>query len=134
MGAILREVAGPHVVGAVRTQPDAGADGEPEPGPFGLLAGDFQPLAPPDPFHPLRIHMPAGVVQQAGDPAVAVAPMVLRQRDDVLGEEILVRTAARNPTLGGAMPARRAAGAALGHAGGLPHAVDASTATRRARK
>ncbi len=134
MGAVLDEVVGPDVVGPLRPQPDAGAVVEPEPALLRLLVRDLQPFAPPDPLDPLRVHMPTGVVQQTGDHAIAVAAVLAGQLDDVVGEANLVTTAPRQPALGRAVLAERAAGPALRDAEGLPHALDAAPPTRRAQK
>ena len=40
-------------------QSDAGAIVEPQPCSLGLFLRYFQPLAPPDPLHPLVVHEPA---------------------------------------------------------------------------
>jgi len=44
---------------------------------FGLLLGDFEPRAPPDPLHPLVVHQPAREAQQSRDLAVAIAAVFL---------------------------------------------------------
>jgi hypothetical protein len=72
------------MVRVLRPQPDARAVVEPEPALLRLLPRHFQPLPPPDPLHPLAVHPPAGLAQQRGDPAVAVAAVAPRQLDDVL--------------------------------------------------
>ena len=114
VGPVLDEVIGPDVVGPLRSQPDAGAVIEPEPGPFRLLLGDFQPFALPDPLHPLVVHMPARVTEHGRDPAVAVAAILAGQLDDVGGQPFLIVAAPWNLALGGAVLAERAADPALG--------------------
>ena len=59
MGAVLDEVVGPDVVAVLGPQPDAGSVRQPEPAALGLLLGDLQPLAPPDPLDPLVVDQPA---------------------------------------------------------------------------
>src|SRR4051812_12552069 len=63
-------------------QPDARSVRQPEPSAFGLLPGDLQPLASPNPLDPLIVDEPACSAQQLGDLAVAVAS-VLAQYEDV---------------------------------------------------
>ena len=67
MGAILEKVIGPDVVAALRPQPDAGTVRQPEPPAFGLLAGNLEPLTPPDALDPLVVDQPAGPAQQRRD-------------------------------------------------------------------
>ena len=115
MGAILDEVVGPDVVRALGPEPDAGSVRQPEPPALGLLLGDFQSLAPPDPLHPLVVDHPArGRAQQLRDLAVAVAAVLARKLDDVGGEPFLVVPAPRAFALCRAVLAERGAGAALG--------------------
>src|SRR5918998_399959 len=91
MGAVLDEVVGPDMVGALGPQAEAGAVRQPEPPALGLLFGDLQPLAAPDPLHPLVVDHPAGCgSQQLGDLAVAIAAVLARELDDVGGEPFLV--------------------------------------------
>jgi hypothetical protein len=47
MGAVLDKVVGPHVIGPLGTQADAGSVREPEPTSFGLSGRKLQPLALP---------------------------------------------------------------------------------------
>jgi hypothetical protein len=69
---------------------------QPEPALPCLLLQDFQPFVPPYPFHPIVVHMPAGVVQQSGDHPIAISPVGASKRDDVLRQPFFVRGAARN--------------------------------------
>jgi hypothetical protein len=89
-GAVLDEVVGPDLVRALRPEPHARAVAQPQARTLGLLLRDLQPLAPPDPLDPLRVHPPARPPQQGGDPAVAVPPVRARQRDDPGGEPLLL--------------------------------------------
>jgi hypothetical protein len=134
MGAVLDEVVGPEVVGALGPQPDAGAIRQPEPAALGLPLGDLQPLAAPDPLHPLVVDHPArGRAQQLGDLAVAIAAILPGQRDDVGGELFLVVLAPRKLALRRAVLAERSADAALGHLKFSSDVLDAGAATRGAQ-
>src|ERR1700722_3525068 len=59
VGTVFDEVIGPDMIGPLGAQTDAGSVVEPEPAPFGLPGGDFQPLAPPDPLDPFVVDDPA---------------------------------------------------------------------------
>lgn len=59
MGTVLVETIGSDMVRTLRSQLDAGAAIEPEPGPFPFRHGNFQRFAPPDPRHPLVVHVSA---------------------------------------------------------------------------
>src|SRR3712207_9025757 len=114
MGTIQGKVVGPDVVGAFGPQPDAGSVRQPEPAALGLLLGDLQPLASPDPLHPLVVHHPAGRgPQQLGYLALAIAAVLARQLDDVGRELFFVVPAPRKLALCPALLAERRAGAAL---------------------
>ena len=84
MGALLEEVVGPDVVGAFGPQPDARSVRQPEPSAFGLLPGDLQPLASPNPLDPLVVDQPASPAQQLGNLAIAVATILPGQLDDIV--------------------------------------------------
>jgi len=115
-------------------QPDAGPVRQPEPAALGLLLGDLQPLAAPDPLHPLVVDHPAGCgSQQLGDLAVAIAAVLARELDDVGGEPFLVVPAPRKLALRRAMLAERGAGAALGDLKLVSDMLDADAATRGAQ-
>ena len=58
MGSVLDEVVGPDVVTVFRPQSDARPVIEPQTAAFGLLLGNLQPLAPPNPLDPLVIDLP----------------------------------------------------------------------------
>ena len=60
---------------------------QPEPALLRLLLWNFKPFAPPDPFNPLVVHMPARVVEQPGDHAIPVATGKL---DDVIGQVLFI--------------------------------------------
>jgi hypothetical protein len=55
MGALLEEVVGPDVVGALGPQPEKRSVTQPQASTLGLPGGDFQPLASPDPLDPLVV-------------------------------------------------------------------------------
>jgi len=78
---------------------DAGPVIQPEPTRLCLLLWDFQPFTPPDPLDALVVHMPAAVVQRSGDQAIATVPTLAGQRDDVIGQPLLVRQAEGDPAL-----------------------------------
>src|SRR5215468_8756288 len=59
MGALLKEVVGPHVVRALGSEPNARSVIQPQAGALGLPRGDLQPLASPDPLDPLVVDQPA---------------------------------------------------------------------------
>src|SRR6185503_16822100 len=88
--AVLHEVVGPHVIGPLRSEPDARAVVEPEPPALGLLLWYFQPFPPPDAIHALDAHVPALVEEQAADAPVAIAPVPGRQPHDRLRQSCFV--------------------------------------------
>ena len=116
---------------------------QPEPSLFLLLLWNLQPFTPQYPFNAFvlslqnalqspaeqRCHVPACVVQQASDHPISVAPVLIGQLDDVVGQPLFIGTASRCLALRGSMLAKRAAGAALGHAQFLPHMVNTFPAT-----
>jgi hypothetical protein len=93
MGAVLDEVIGPDRIAVLGPQPDARAVGQPEAASLGLLGGNLQPLASPDPFHPLVVDQPACPAQQRAD--LAVAAITARQLDEIGSECRLILTAPR---------------------------------------
>ena len=101
------------MVAPFRSQPNTGAVIEPEAALLSLFLGDFQPFAPPDPFDPLVVHVPACVVQQARHHPIAVSPILTGQFDDIFGEALFVGSSLRNLTLGGAVLTENPAGATL---------------------
>ena len=60
MGALLKEIVGPHVIRALGSEPNARSVIQPQAGALGLPSGALQPLASPDPFDPLVVDQPAG--------------------------------------------------------------------------
>ncbi|KHQ53966.1 Mobile element protein [Mameliella alba] len=101
------------MIGAFRPQTHTRPVVQPE-SPFLLLfLWHFQPFASPDTLNPLVVHMPARVVQQAGHHAIAVAPVLIGQFDDVVGQTLIFGPALRHLALRGSVLPERAAGAAL---------------------
>jgi hypothetical protein len=101
---------------------------QPEPALPCLLLQDFQPFVPPYPFHPIVVHMPAGVVQQSGDHPIAVPPIQGGEREDVGGQRLFIGPPARRLPLGSAVPAQDAAGEAFQNAELLPDVINARSA------
>jgi hypothetical protein len=133
MGTVLDEVVGPDVAGVLGSQTDAGAVRQPEPPALGLLLRHLQPLASPDPLHPLVIHHPAGRgPQQLRDLAVAVAAVPARELDDVGRELFFVVPAPRGFALRRAVLTECPAHPALGELKLPSDVLDAGAATRGA--
>jgi hypothetical protein len=120
------------VVAILGPQPDARSVRQPEPSAFGLLPGDLQPLASPNPLDPLVVDEPACSAQQLGDLAVAVASVLPSKLDDVGAEPLLVVSTTRDLALRRAMLAERRAGATLGYTQLPANVLDADPATRGA--
>ena len=132
MGAVLDEVVGPDMIAVLRPQPNARSVRQPEPAAFGLLMGDLQPLASPDPLDPLVVDYPARLAQQLGDLAIAVAAVLPGKLDDIGGQPLLVVTTARDLALRRAMLPERRTGATLGDMQLRSDLLNAGTATRGA--
>ena len=64
VGLRLHEVVGPDMTAPFRPQPDARPIVEPEPASRPLFLGYFEPLATPDPLHPIAAYIPPSLVQQ----------------------------------------------------------------------
>ena len=116
----------------LRPQPDAGAVRQPKPAAFRLLLRDLQPLPLPDPLDPLVADQPAGITQQGGDLAIAVAAVLPGQFDDVGGQPFLIVPAPRDLALRRAMLPERRTGAALGDMQMVSDMLDAGAAARGA--
>ena len=95
VGAVLDKVVGPDVIAVLGSQPNARSVCQPEPAALGLLMGDFQPLASPDPLDPLVVDEPASLLQQPGDLAIAVAAVLPGKLNDAGSELLFVFTAPR---------------------------------------
>ena len=128
MGPALDEVVRPDMVGPLWPHTDALPVVEPKPSFLRLLLRDLQPLPPPDPFHPLHVHRPAGIPKQGRDPAIAVAAILGGERDDVGGQRLFIGSPVRRLPLGRAMLPKHAASEALRHLELLPNVLDAGAA------
>lgn len=115
-------------IGALRPQADARPVVQPEPFLLRLPLRDLQPLPPPNPFHPLHVHRPAGIPKQRRDAVVAVASILAGERDDVGGQRFFIGPPARHLSLCGAMLTQDTAGEALRHLELLPNVLDAGAA------
>ena len=122
------------MVGMFWPQPDARAVVKPNPALLCLFVRDFKPFPPPDPLDALVIYVPASLVQQARDHAIAVASELPRQLDDVLGQPFFIWQAAGHLALRGAMLPKCAADPPLRYAKGLPNMNNTLTAAGRAQK
>src|SRR6478609_2640420 len=125
MSALLEEVVGPDVVGALGPQPDAGSVIQPQPGALGLPGGDLQPLASPDALDPLVVDQPARLAQQRGNLAIAVAAILPDQLDNIGGQARFICTAPRDLALRRAMLTERGTGTPLGDRQHASHMLDA---------
>jgi len=98
-----------------------------------LFGRDLQPLAPPDPLEPLIVDQPAGLAQQLGDLAIAVAAILPDQLDDVGRQPCLVVSTVRDLALRRAMLTECRAGTALGNQQRSSNMLDAGAAARGAQ-
>jgi hypothetical protein len=55
-----------------------------------LFQGNLQPLTPPQPFNTLVIHMPSGISQQGGNPAITVSAILAGQFDHIRNQPIFI--------------------------------------------
>ena len=113
-------------------QSHAGFIGQQKSALFWLFLWDFQPFLSPDPLYALMIYVPTAVVQHARDHAIAVSSELFCQLDDILSQPFFIRQSTWHFALRRTMLAECAADPALRYAEGLPHMIDAKTATRRA--
>jgi hypothetical protein len=67
-------------------------------------------------------------MQQRGHPTIAVAPVLLCQREDVVGKRLFVICPTRHFALRRPMLAKHAAHPSLGYVQHLPHLIDAPPA------
>ena len=104
------------MVRPLRSQTHTGAIIQPEPSLFLLLLWHLQPFAPPYPLDPLVVHMPTSVVQKAYHHAVAIAPVLISQFDDVVGQTFFIGPALGHLALRRAMLTKRPAGTTLRNA------------------
>jgi hypothetical protein len=133
MGALLEEVVGPHMIAMHGPQPDARAVRHPQSPAFGLPARNFEPLTPPDPLDPLGIDEPAGITQQRCNLAIAIAPVLTSELDDVGGQPLFVIPAPRRLALCRAMLSENRTGAALGDRQFSSDMLDAGAPARGAQ-
>ena len=89
-----------------------------------MLAGDLQPLATPDALNPVLAHLPPGCLQQRGDAAVAIAPVIGRQSNDGPGQPFLVGRHGGHVALRAAVLTDDPAGVTFRETVLLPDAVD----------
>lgn len=132
MRAIFDEVVGPHVIAVFCAQPNAGAIVQPQTAALRLFMRNLQPLAPPNALDPLVIDTPVRPAPQRGDLAIAVAPVLACEFDDVGGEPSFVLASLRRLALCRTVLVERCAGAALGDVQRVPDMVDALAAARGA--
>ena len=131
--AILDEVIGPHMVGPLGAQTDAGSVRKPDATLLGLFGGDLQPLAPPDPLDPLVVDDPAGGrTQHLCDLPIAKAAVPAGQLNDVGGQPLLIVWPRRNAPLGGPMLSKHPADPALRQFQLASNMVDAGAPARGA--
>ena len=97
-----------------------------------MFGGNLQPLAPPDPFDPLVVDHPSGIPQQRGNLAIAIAPILASEFNDVGREPLFIFSPGRNASLCGTMLPEHPANPALGHAHLNANVVDAGPTTRGA--
>ena len=89
----------PHVVLALRSQPDTRAIVEPEPGSFGLPLRHFQAFATPDPLHSFVVHEPALHTHQHRHPPVPIPSILPSQLHDPVPHQLLVVRRPRHVSL-----------------------------------
>ena len=99
-----------------------------------MLLRHLQPLPSPYPLDTLHIHGPTSITQHGRDPAIAVAPILGRERDDVRGQQFFISPTVRHLPLGRAMLAEHTAGEPFRDAELLPDVIDAPTAAGGAQK
>lgn len=116
MRPALDEVVGPNVVRPLRPETDARSIIQPESALLRLSRGHLQPLPPPYPQGTLHVHGPACIPKKNRDPAVAVAPVLGRERDNVRSQRVFVGAAPRHFSLCRAMLPKHATGDALRNA------------------
>ena len=82
------------------TKSDAGSVREPQPAALRLLGGNFQPLAPPDPFDPFVVDDPAGGrSQKLRNLPIAIAAVPTGELNDVGDQPLLVKDDGPNNSL-----------------------------------
>ena len=101
---------------------------QPEPSALALLAGNLQPLTPPDAFNPLVVDRPARRLQHLGDPAIAEPTELADQLDDVRDQRGFIIGRRGYLALRGSILTQNPAGSTFRDAQFLSHMIHASTA------
>ena len=132
------EVVRPHMIRMLRSQPDTGAIGRPEPPTRRLFLRDLQAFAPPDPFHPLVTDPPTVSPEQACDLTIPIPIVLACEPDNRLGQCRFVMGRLSLIPLGGAGLAEHPTGPSFGDTQrgtavlhGLPSARGLSSFPRR---
>jgi len=89
-GSGCHEVVRPHMIRMLRSQPDTGAIGQPEPPTRGLFLRDLQPCLSPDPFHPFMINLPALIPEQACHLTIPIPSILAGQMNNGLSQRRFV--------------------------------------------
>lgn len=89
------EVIGPNMLRPLRPKTDARSVIQQEPALLGLSQRHPQPLPPPYPHDTLHVHGLACIPKKNRDPAVAVAPILGRERHNIRGQRAFVGAAPR---------------------------------------
>lgn len=133
MRAILDKVVGPDMVRPLGAKTDTGSVREPKPAALRLFGGNFQPLAPPDPFDPLVVDDPAGGrSQKLRNFPIAVAAILTGELNDVGGQPFFVISPRRYPSLRRTVLSEHTADPSLGQFQLRSNMVNAGSATRGA--
>lgn len=111
---------------------NAGAVIKPEPAAFGLLLWDFKPLAPPDPFNPLEVHIPTITPKQSRNPAIAITTVFRSKANDISRQSDFVIPNNLWFSLCGTVLAKNIARTALGTSKRRTNMINGQSATRRA--
>jgi hypothetical protein len=80
----------------IRPQASRGAVVPPHPSPWLLLRCHLQPLATPDPLGPIRVYLPALLMEQRRHATVAVTAVFVGKTDNHAGQRCLIRPFGRN--------------------------------------
>jgi hypothetical protein len=95
----------------------------------GLFCWNLQPLTTPQALDPLVVHLPSGISQHGGDPAIAVTTIMPGHLYYVLNQLFFVITALRHIAMRRTMLLQYTTGPALRDAELMPNQVDAGPAT-----
>ncbi len=120
--------------GILRPQAEARSIIEPQAPALWLALWDFEALAPSDPLDPFMVHHPPCMAQQCRHPAIAVATILLCQRDDILRERLFAIRPARYLALRRSMLAQHPADPSLGHRKLPSQMVNTASPPRRVQK